>query len=388
MKLKSLKAALAPLTKFGQDEISFELGTPEEETLKVYLRPLVPKEEIECQKRAREILLRAQEEEGEKAEVSRAAAIQYFDMFRIEVISYALVQVGEHDFRKEKFIETDEVLANGTPVRVPLNQALRDLISEEWSRSMITICWTKYGDLMTKIAQKAEKVAEQTVADMDAEITRLTERLTKLRAEREERAKGDPTVTMDQIKALTNLGEALERELDDTIQRAQFEKELQKRDEEVDDGYSEEEVEDSQEEEEPPPAPTPAPRKSVIPPVVPPPTAKVAPPPVPQPPVNPGPSFVSSFEDPDSPEALLQQEEEAMRILEARRKASENRTHEIGRDLSRAEPIGQVPSNTGKMIDAYRLPSETISSRGQPQNQKKEAPRGNQNPNFVPAKKP
>ena len=47
MKLKSLRAALAPLTKFGQDEISFRLDSSEEDSVQVYLRPLVPREEIE-----------------------------------------------------------------------------------------------------------------------------------------------------------------------------------------------------------------------------------------------------------------------------------------------------------------------------------------------------
>ena len=385
MKLKSLRAALAPLTKFGQDEISFRLDSSEEDSVQVYLRPLVPREEIECQKRARDILIQAREEEGEKDEVSRAAAVQYFDMFRIEVISYALVQVGDQNFRGEKLIETEETLSNGTPIKVPLNKALRDLISEDWSRSMITICWTKYGELMTQIAQKAEKVVEQTLTDMDAEILRLSERLTKLKSEREERAKGDPSITMDQIKSLTNLGNALESELDDTLRQAQLEREYREKLNDEDESLEEESSltpeEEPEEEIPPPPA-----RRPVTPPFVPPPTTKVSPPP--QKAREPEPAFVSSFEDPDSPEALLQQEMESMRILEAQRKAKEARSSDIGRDLARAEPIGQVPSSSGKMIDAYRLPSETISSRGGNQTQpKKDPPKGNQNPNFVPAKK-
>jgi len=391
MKLKSLRAALAPLTKFGQDEISFRLDSSEEESVQVYLRPLVPREEIECQKRARDILIQAREEEGEKEEVSRAAAVQYFDMFRIEVISYALVQVGDQNFRGEKLIETEETLPNGTPIKIPLNKALRDLISEDWSRSMISICWTKYGELMTQIAQKAEKVVEQTLTDMDAEILRLSERITKLKGEREDRAKGDPSITMDQIKSLTNLGNALESELDETLRQAQLQREFQEQIRKEDQRLEEEnpftpeeepqEEEPEQEEEAPPPPPA---RRPVTPPVVPPPTTKITP----QRKREPEPEFVSSFEDPDSPEALLQQEVESMRILEAQRKAKEARSQDLGRDLSRAEPIGQVPSNSGKMIDAYRLPSETISSRGGNQTPaKKDPPKGNQNPNFVPAKK-
>lgn len=374
MKLKSLRQALSPLAKFGQDEISFEVessGNP----VQVYLRPLLPKEEIECQKRAREILVQARAEE-ETEEVSRAAAVEYFDKFRIEVISYALVQVGDQDFRSVKLIETEETLPNGTPIRIPLQQALRDHISDEWSRSMITICWSKYGDLMTKIAQRAEKVAEQTLADLDAEILRVSEKLEKLKVERADRAKGDPSVTMDQIRSITNLGQALEEEVDAAIQQAQAERELKRT-------LDEQDVEeDWANEPAPAPAPTPAPapaRKPVTPAVAPPPTAK--PPPD---------HFVSSFGDPDDNESLLLQEQEAMRILEAQKQSRATSTSPIGRDLSRAQPAGQVSTASGQTIEAYRLPAETISSRGQ-----KEAPtppregsiKGNHNPNFIPPRR-
>jgi hypothetical protein len=365
MKLKSLRQALAPLTKFGQDEMDFEVDSGEG-AVRVYLRPLLPREEIDCQRRAREILLQAQEE---SEDVSRAAAIEYFDKFRIEVISYALVQVGDQNFREVKFVETDETLPNGTAVRVPLYQALRDLISEEWSRSMITICWSKYGDLMTKIAQRAEKVAEQTLADMDSEILRLSDKLTKLKSEREDRAKGDPSVTMDQIRTITNLGKALEEEVEDAIKQAQADRDFRKSLDDQDnlEGWEEED-----------PEPPPAPRKSVIPAVVPPPTAMPAP----------QGNFVSSFGDPDDPESLLLQEQEAMRILDAQRRARAGSSSSIGRDMARAEPAGQVTSPSGQTLEAYRLPSETISSRGQKEAPKREAPvRGNHNPNFVPPRK-
>jgi hypothetical protein len=382
MKLKSLKAALAPLTRFGQDEISFEISPDDEGSVVVYLRPLLPKEEVECQKRAREVLLVAQQESGDSEEVARAVAVQYFDMFRIEVISYALVQVGDESFRDVKLVETEEKLSNGAPIKIPLNKALRDLITESWARSAITICWSKYGELMTKIAQKAEKVVEQSLTEIDAEILRVSERLTKLKAEREERAKGDPSVTMDQIKLLTNLGNALEEEIDDTIQAAKEEREFQENLKKIDESFKEEEGEEEEGDETPPPPP----RKPVTLPVVPPPTAK---PPAAKPP--PESSFVSSFEDPDSLEGLHQQEIEAMRILEAQKEARRSRSPDIGNDLTRAEPIGKVQTASGAMIDAFRLPTETISSRGggkpQPPRPDPKKGSGNHNPNFVPSKK-
>ena len=394
MNLKSLKAALAPLTKFGQDEINFEISDESGNEITVFLRPLVPKEEIECQKKAREILLQVQEEEGveDSDDVSRAAAIQYFDSFRVEVISYALVQVGDQSFREVKHIETEETLPNGTPVKVPLNKALRDLIASEWSRSMITICWSKYGELVTKIAQKAEKVAEQSLADLDAEITRVSDRLSRLKLERENRAKGDPSVTMDQIRTLTNLGKALEEEINETIEQTQFEKALRERtklETEAEKALQESEtLEEEIPQEElplaPPPPKTPPPpkeeRKSVIPPQVPPPTSKPPPPPV---------EYLSSFEEADSPDSLRLQEEEALRILEAQRRAKLAGRGDIGGGVSNAQPMGAIPTASGQMIEAYRLPSETLSSRGNPEPPKaaKNQSSGNTNPNFIPPKR-
>lgn len=393
MKLKSLRQALSPLTKFGQDEIDFDVDSGEG-PVKVFLRPLLPKEEIECQKRAREILLSLQDQEDTE-EVSRAVAVEYFDRFRVEVISYALVQVGDQDFRGLKYVETDETLPNGTPVRVTLNQALRELISEEWSRSIITICWSKYGDLMTQVAKRAEKVVEQTLTELDAEIVRVSERLERLKKERKDRAKGDPSLTMDQIKAVTNLGQALEREVEETIQRAQQDLEFKKSLEDLNEEGWDQDLEGGDEEEEapvpePPPVSKPPPRtearKPVTPAVAPPPTAK---PPQSSNPQSSGQSFVSSFGEADDPESLLLQEQEALRILEAQRKSRESSSSDISRDISKAESIGQVTNAAGQKIEAYRLPSETLSSRGVPKEApKREVPsRGNHNPNFVPPRK-
>lgn len=335
MDLNTLKSALAPLAKFCSDELQFDV----EGTL-VTLRPLFPSEEVEVQRHAVSVLTDSQETEQTNDEdpLSRATALEYFDQFRVEVISYALVQIGSTDLRGVKTIETGETTQNseGQEVRVrePLHVAIRKLINTSWSRGMITVAFSRYGDLMTKISEKADKVAKESVADLDAEVERVTKRLEFLKKEREKRAKGDPSVTAKQIQSLVRAGQLLEKEVDDAIQESRDSREAS-------------EEAEAPASPTPPAAPTPPPapvvrappepRRSVIPPVVPPPSSS---------------SFV-----PVGPDLS---EEDAVRAARAAMASSDLQTG----DLSKAEEMEPVIGPDGKPLAAYRLQPETLSSRG------------------------
>ena len=164
--LSTLKKALAPLSKMGRDEFTFEV-----DDMKVTLRPLLPLEEVAVQRFASSVLddIQAQEGLSNNDNMSRAAAMDYFDRFRIEIIANSIVQVDDFDLREEKYVLTGETLENGTPVQVPRGIAMRGIV-QEWSRAMITICFARYGDLVQKIADKADEIAQTTLPDLDAEI--------------------------------------------------------------------------------------------------------------------------------------------------------------------------------------------------------------------------
>jgi hypothetical protein len=355
--LQSLREVLEPLTKFGQDEFTFEV-----EGLKVTIRPLLPREEIACQQYSSQVLKDTQEEEelGDDDPLTRAASLRYFDQFRSEVISYALVQVGENDLRNVKALATGKKLEDGTPVRVPLQRALRDLINASWSRAMITICFAKYGDMVTVISEKADKIAKDSIADLDAEIERVEARLERIRSERDLRAKGDPSVTSQQIKSLVQAGKALDEELNTALEQAQADRVLAAAlstagDVPEDPDAPPEQASPPLEHEEPPtPAPTPTPRQSVVPKASPPPTAPIKQPSPPE--------LRSSFgelEDVDS-QAI---EHDRLVAAQVAARASARKDLETG-GLSAATPEGTVTTGDGKELDAFRLPSETISARG------------------------
>ena len=396
--LDLLREAMQPLIEVGKDEIEFDaFGTT------VALRPLLPKEEVLVQRAAAIVVeqnrrfeesLREKtggEDTAETDSMTRASALDYFDRFRVEVISHALVQVGDLDLRGVDFVATGETLPNGNPVKVAKPVALRPLV-ENWSRAMISLVFAKYGELMDTLNKTADEVVEDTPADLDSEIERLETRLAEAKLERAKRAGGDPSITAEQIENFIGLGNNMEegakraaalpsaREVQQQLRKA------------------------GQREAAPTPAPSQpaqprqtAPRQSVLPPTVPPPTPEPVPVKYSLPPEPPAPSaFDEAVSSPSSfggedLDALAAEEE---RILLARQKSAQSRgtpSAPVKDPLSQAKPAGTVQG-----MEAYRLPTETISERGRkapPPTQAagggsvNPAPADTRNPNFRPPKR-
>ena len=409
MNLDALRTAIEPLTSFGNEELTFKVEIVGGENLRVTLRPLLPREEVLCQERAGEILEEARKA-GETPEdpLTRTTALTYFDTFRVEVISYALVQIGANDLRVG-LVDTGEVLENGTAVKVPKQKALKGLIMGSWSRGMITLCFSKYGDMVARIADRADKIVSESLSDLDAEIKRAEIRVTELKTERDKRAKGDPSIANDQIRNLVEFGAALESEIETAVEKAKIESDLMQGLVEDSDTAEAPEAEPEAPEAEPeaPEAEPEAPEAE--------PEAPEAEPEAPE--AEPEPDAVDFFESkepqeaaqpPPAPEAAkpskkkkkkprkpvtppevpppsvapeLSMEE---RIIQAQKTAqSENLS-----GLDKAVPDGHVTTASGEVVAAYRLPAQTLSERGREERAKpavtQDPRRGTLNPNFKP----
>ena len=407
MDLSDLKSVLAPLSQIGKDEFSFTI-----EGSTITVRPLLPHEEVAVQKHSAAILDSAQDEEGAAPDdnMSRATALDYFDRFRIEVVSHAVCQINDTDFRGINYIETGETLPNGKMIRLPRHVAVRDIIINAWSRSMITICFGKYGELVTKLAEAADNIGKEAIPDIEVELSRTQERLSQLEGEKARRAKGDPGIMEDQIRSLVEADGQMKKDVGIAIKAAraltsakdvsfvegspeipirqnvsegtgvpnteEVEEAETPQVEEAETPQVEEvaasEVEEAEtpqvEEAETPQveevaasevedATSSPSRRSVIPEASPPPNT------LPSPNNSPSPQqdlSLSSFEDPDEDGVL---EAENQRILEARQKAIQAQSMALqeqdGDLLGKAAPIGKVQG-----IDAYRLPTQTLSARG------------------------
>ena len=175
--LDLLEKALAPIEAIGRGETTFDVGgTP------LTLRVLFPEEEAAIQKYAAQAMT---DEEG--------AALEYLERFKLSVLSYALVSVGDQDFREVQFIETEEKLPSGLKVKVPKAEAVRKLLTR-WSGVVRSGMFRKYVELTTRIEKESEKIILFEPSDTDSEIERLGKRLEQLKAEKE-RLKDDSSVS-------------------------------------------------------------------------------------------------------------------------------------------------------------------------------------------------
>jgi hypothetical protein len=360
MDLSTLQSVLAPLATVGKDEREFSI-----EGQTIVVRPLLPHEEVAVQRFAVASLDEIKEEQPtpEDQAMSRADALDYFDRFRIEVIAHSIVEINGTDLRNVEYIATGETTSSGVEVKVLRAEAMRKIIRENWSRTMVTGAFTQYGELIEALGQKADGIAVLAETDLEVEIERVTERLKELKKQRKDRAKGDSAITKEQVEHFVGMGERQEEATQQLIDHHKKQDEAKEAAEKAKAARlaAAEEAR----------------------------TATAAPPvieePAPQAPVKPSeptPSFEaarSSFEDGEDPEVVMA---EQMRILEARKAAQEKERQRLQQ--------GSVPSKAPSVdgIETYRMPTEELSPRGKPAHSSGKVPeldptsRGELNPKF------
>lgn len=165
--LQMLEEAFAPIAEIGKGELSVKMGD-----LHVTLRVLTPEELINSQQYA--------SAEGEETSIAL-----YVERLKLSMLSYAIVQVGNNDLRNVSYIPTDSG-------KVERHVAIRKLI-EKWASHSRDFLFQRYGDLQLRVGMEAEKLIQFTPPDLEAEIRRLEDRLTDLKAERDKGTAPTPT---------------------------------------------------------------------------------------------------------------------------------------------------------------------------------------------------
>ena len=212
--LQALERALAPLAEIGQDEVEFPAGNTV-----VFLRVLIPSEERAVQRYAAGAIQKGKPDEDDG---DPQGAQEFLDRFRIEVIAYAIVQVGELDLRDVEVIATGAHLDNGKAITVPKVQAMRKLIGK-WTRPVLDSVFRKYGEAIDKVEQRSTKAIKFEPADLATEIERLEARLTGLKEEQERRKNPPKSVFGDMMDLATGASNDAKRDREeglDTIRAA------------------------------------------------------------------------------------------------------------------------------------------------------------------------
>lgn len=403
--LEDLKKEMAPLSKIGKGESSFEVMG-----VQITLRALSPDEELDVQRFARAVL-----NEGDLND--QINALEYLDRFRTASLGYSIVQIGNLNFRGVEVVETGEKLSNGTSVKLLKHEAIQRLVSGGgWSRQMVVAVYRKFGELHSKMEKEVEGLIEFESIDYDTEISRLEDQVRELKDEKLRMALSETdsrTTNREKVLASTGPKKSSPKETLDTQRTVTEESTTVGVPSDVvrtisEDSDENEEMVDSEEEytadetEETPAPPTPSsPRSSVFDRVKDP--GKISPPsqvasrppasrPLPEPMENRDDlsDVMSSMVDTNDPDSLDKAvEAETQRIIEMRR---HGRTppHMNARQVAESLQPVESPALVGKRdgIEVYKMPTQNIGARGKavdPVRPAAPAPvRGN--PKFTPTK--
>lgn len=160
--LSQLQELMSPLAQLCKKEKEVDISG-----IKVTLRHLNPKEEIEVQK-----LLPSIQDEN-------VSGVEFADVFRRETLCRCIVQVGDLDLREIKEIETGETLPNGTPIKISKAEAVNQVI-DSWSRPVINKLFEHYGVLSEEIEKEMDESLILNVTDTELEKENLQDRITNL----------------------------------------------------------------------------------------------------------------------------------------------------------------------------------------------------------------
>jgi hypothetical protein len=192
MNLSQLKEAFSPLSEIGNLQKEVDIFG-----VKITLKTLSPREEAEVQ-RAISLLRDDEDETG-------LSTVEYLDVFRKETLARAIIKIGESSLDSD-YIETGEVLENGTPVKVKKTEALLEIL-ESFSRPVITEAFNVLGVISEEAEKQAESLRPQNenLADKKKELQSRIEEIEKVEAGEEV----DQVIT-NAPKAVTDYSQAMQ----------------------------------------------------------------------------------------------------------------------------------------------------------------------------------
>lgn len=191
MNLSQLKKAFEPLAEIGSLRKDIEVFG-----LSLTLRTLTAREDAEIQKSL--ALLREDED---------TTTMEYLDLFRKEALSRAIIRVGDLTLDQE-YIETGDLLADGTPVKVKKIEAVSDIL-DDLSRSVANELFTQLTDLTSEAEDAVSKLVPQR-KDLEEEKKVLEARIAEINQaqnieESDELAKGMTKKVSEYSEALQDM---------------------------------------------------------------------------------------------------------------------------------------------------------------------------------------
>lgn len=133
MLLSELKKAFQPLLDISHKEKSIEVMG-----IKITLRSLTPTQEVEIQKSLPDL------------QDNEASPIEFVDVFRMETLAHAIVEVQDQNLRDQEFIFTGEETSSGVAVKITKTDAVKDVMSD-WPRPVLSLLFNEFTSLVEEL---------------------------------------------------------------------------------------------------------------------------------------------------------------------------------------------------------------------------------------------
>lgn len=221
LKLSQLKKALEPIKNLSLAEDSLTLSG-----VTIHVRMLNPKQDYKVQKLSQQVLTDMQDDSNE---ADRTKILAYLDEFRLLTLSMCIVQINDLDLRDTSYIETGELLDNGTPVKVTKEQALRELM-QEWNRPMQVAVLDCYNALVSKVEKETGTQVEGEFSDDQSELEYLRGRVQELERQKEQKVLEETHDVQQRFRTVVETSKTKDTE-EDLKEMAQ--KDLQRKREQV-----------------------------------------------------------------------------------------------------------------------------------------------------------
>jgi hypothetical protein len=185
--IDSLKESFDRASRVGHKETVFSVDGQ-----KIGIRTLTSKEQNEAQNKARPLFEEAQEKDD------LPSWQKWVRTNKIELLSRAIIQIGEANLRQVDYIETNERdEATGKLIRKPKPLVLRDFL-ENMNSKMLDVCFRKFRENAQAAEEELLDQVEFRSGDIDEKIKQKESELEELREMKEKRA-DDPSIEDDRF---------------------------------------------------------------------------------------------------------------------------------------------------------------------------------------------
>lgn len=330
--LKRLQEAFSKIEEINNREISFEVNGTD-----IVLRHVSDVEEVDVMSEVRASI----------KDVDESAKEQTFvHAMKVGLLSRAIVEVGGLSLR-ESVVDTGETDKNGRPVLIEKKKAVADLLNK-FLKPYLSRIFAKYGELISSVEIESENKIKYDPVDIESEIARLEERLEELRNEKKANDISKEEYKNKVLKSAAALNEA-DQSLNSFMAKGVEGVKV-----------GQEKQEELEHEQEPKQEPEQEPKQE------------------------------------HNPELFVAEEKKRRTMDETNIRPTvsipppQASVANYGREATRPEQSGVIRTSDGKEMEVFKMPTQTLSSRGRP-NENQAPPQVNKvnqqmNPNFIPRK--